>query len=255
MVRGLDSFREWFKGFEDQYTIIGGTACDLLMTEDNLDFRATKDIDLVLIVEALTPEFGRRFWNYVNAAGYEHRNHSTGEVQFYRFNKPSSETYPAMIELFSRRIEGILLPKEAVLTPMPLDEELSSLSAILLDEDYYAFLKQGRVTVSGVKVLDAAHLIPFKAKAWMDLTEEVRAGRHVDRKDIRKHRNDVFRLYQILPDGIRVPAPAGVLRDMEEFLERIAEEEIPLQQLGIAGATKENIIRELAETYLSGDVY
>lgn len=27
MVNGFDSFREKFKGYEDCYTIIGGTAC------------------------------------------------------------------------------------------------------------------------------------------------------------------------------------------------------------------------------------
>lgn len=31
MVRGIESFREWFRGYEDQYAIIGGTACDLLI--------------------------------------------------------------------------------------------------------------------------------------------------------------------------------------------------------------------------------
>ena len=49
MVTGIDSFKEWFKGSEEQYAIIGGTACDILMTEEGLDFRATKDIDLVLL--------------------------------------------------------------------------------------------------------------------------------------------------------------------------------------------------------------
>ena len=34
MVRGLDGFREWFRSYEEQYAIIGGTACDLLMTEE-----------------------------------------------------------------------------------------------------------------------------------------------------------------------------------------------------------------------------
>ena len=48
MVTGIDSFKEWFKGSEEQYAIIGGTACDILMTEEGLDFRATKDIDLVI---------------------------------------------------------------------------------------------------------------------------------------------------------------------------------------------------------------
>jgi hypothetical protein len=30
MVRGLDGFKEWFKGYESNYAVIGGTACDLL---------------------------------------------------------------------------------------------------------------------------------------------------------------------------------------------------------------------------------
>ena len=42
MVTGIDSFKEWFKGSEEQYAIIGGTGCDILMTEEGLDFRATK---------------------------------------------------------------------------------------------------------------------------------------------------------------------------------------------------------------------
>ncbi len=60
MVRGLDSFREWFRGYEEQYVIIGGTACDLLMSDSGLDFRATKDIDLVLIVEMIDTAFAAR---------------------------------------------------------------------------------------------------------------------------------------------------------------------------------------------------
>ena len=103
MVRGIDSFRDWFRGYEDQYAIIGGTACDLLMTDEGLDFRATKDIDLVLIVESVDVSFGRRFWEYVVEAGYEHRSKSSGEQQFYRFTNPRSQYFPSMIELFSRR--------------------------------------------------------------------------------------------------------------------------------------------------------
>lgn len=45
MVRGIESFKKWFQGYEDQYVIIGGTACDLLMNEGGLEFRATKDIE------------------------------------------------------------------------------------------------------------------------------------------------------------------------------------------------------------------
>ena len=54
----MQNFRERFGRFDDQFVIIGGTACELLMSEEELDFRATKDIDVVLIVENLTKEFG-----------------------------------------------------------------------------------------------------------------------------------------------------------------------------------------------------
>ena len=44
MVRGLERFREHFADFVDRYLIIGGTACDLALTEAGLEFRATRDI-------------------------------------------------------------------------------------------------------------------------------------------------------------------------------------------------------------------
>lgn len=168
MVTGFESFKRWFSEYSEQYTIIGGTACDLLMSEEGMDFRATRDIDMVLIVESLTPQFGERFWSYIRDAGYEHRNKSTGEPQFYRFTNPKSRDYPYMIELFSRRANAIVLSDDAVLTPLPLDHEISSLSAILLDDAYYQFLREGKTTIDGIPILDAMHLIPFKAKAWLD---------------------------------------------------------------------------------------
>ena len=65
MVRGLSIFQAWFKGFEDQYVLIGGTAALISMTEAGLPFRGTKDLDIVLHVEALTPAFGQKFWAFV----------------------------------------------------------------------------------------------------------------------------------------------------------------------------------------------
>lgn len=174
MVTGIESFKEWFKGNESQYAIIGGTACDILMTEEGLDFRATKDIDLVLIIEAVDAAFGRKFWDYVKQAGYEHCNKSSGMPQFYRFSHPMSNRYPAMIELFTRKLDAIQLPDDAVLTPLPMDEDISSLSAILLDDDYYEFLKQGKVTVDGVTVLD-----PESIKKLADFKTEAKKGRTV----------------------------------------------------------------------------
>ncbi len=58
MVRGLEIFQERFAACVDQYVLIGGTAASLTMEEAGLEFRATKDLDIVLHVEALTPAFG-----------------------------------------------------------------------------------------------------------------------------------------------------------------------------------------------------
>lgn len=35
MVSGFTKFKERFQGFENQYVIIGGTACDLIMETKN----------------------------------------------------------------------------------------------------------------------------------------------------------------------------------------------------------------------------
>ena len=252
MVRGIDSFRDWFRGYEEQYVIIGGTACDLLMSNEGLDFRATKDIDLVLIIEAIDASFGKRFWEYVVAAGYEHRNKNTGEQQFYRFTNPQSKNYPTMIELFTRKPDAIVLPDDAALSPIPVEDDISSLSAILLDNDYYNFLKQGRTHVAGVTVLDAAYLIPFKAKAWIDLSDRRLRGEQVDSKNIWKHKNDVFRLSELIVRNMEMASvlPETVKEDMRVFIERMKSEDIDLGQIGIHVKTKESVLDELKTLYL-----
>lgn len=250
MVTGLISFQEWFQGYEQQYTIIGGTACDLLMSDEGLDFRATKDIDLVLIIEAVTPEFGKHFWEYIIQAGYEHQNKSVGQPQFYRFSHPKSPEYPFMIELFARRIDAVVLPEGAALTPLPVDDDVSSLSAILLNTEYYEFLLQGRIKMDGVTILDAGYLIPFKAKAWLDLTDRKSAGENVDSKNIRKHKNDIFRLSALLGPNVRINVTSEIYKDIQTFLQVMRQENVDTKQLGLT-RSKETILEILQNTYHS----
>lgn len=251
MVTGINGFTEWFKGYEEQYTIIGGTACDILMTEAELDFRATKDIDMVVIIEAVNADFGKRFWEYIKNGGYEHCNKSSGQPQFYRFTHPKSKEYPSMIELFSRKLDSFKLPDNAVLMPLPIDDEISSLSAILLDDDYYELLRQGRRTIEGVSILDAAYLIPFKAKAWLDLSNRKLNGEQVDNKNIRKHKNDIFRLSDILEPDIRINVSEQIYSDINEFINKIHNEDINLSNLGIRDRTKDEILNELSGIYIN----
>lgn len=101
----------------------------------------------------------------------------------------------------------------------------------------------------GVTVLDAAYLIPFKAKAWMDLTDRKAAGEHVDSKNIKKHKNDVFRLTELIDPTAKIVAPQRVYADIQEFVQRMKNESVDIKQLGVVGRTTEKILEELKAMY------
>ena len=147
--------------------MIGGAACDILFAGNQGQFRTTRDLDVVLIVEALTEVFGERFWEFIRSGNYQNRVSGKGTPQFYRFDKPRDPTYPKMIELFART--DFPLKKQTGITPIHVDDAVSSLSAILLDEDYYQLLLSGKVIENGLSVLRPEYLILFKAKAYLDL--------------------------------------------------------------------------------------
>ncbi len=136
MVRGITVFKQYFEEYPDNYVIIGGTACDILMEEAGFIARATKDIDLILIVEALNAAFVEKFWEFIKDGKYERQEKSTDERNYYRFMKPKTKEFPFQIELFSRTPEHVQLNEPAHLTPIPVDDDLSSLLAILMNDDY-----------------------------------------------------------------------------------------------------------------------
>ena len=189
------------------------------------------------------------FWDFIKEAEYEHKNKSTGNAQFYRFTLPKSKEYPYMIEIFSRNPEFITLDEDAVLTPLPIDDEISSLSAILLNESYYELLRSGQVIVDDIPVLSATCLIPFKAKAWLDLRERKAKVEAVDSKNIKKHKNDVFRLAQLLTANSRQQLGDEILNDMKRFLAEMENEPLDLKSLGIRGLDKNEILNVLYQCY------
>ena len=196
---------------------------------------------MVLIVEALTPEFAKAFWDFIQVGEYQIKRRSNGQPQFYRFSHPKNPAFPKMIELFSRSQNPIILHPDSHLTPLHVDEEISSLSAIFLNDDYYRFLLNGRTISDDVSILDAEHIIPFKMKAWLDLKNKKREGMHVDSHDIKKHCLDVFRLSQLVS--------ASIQSDIDAFIDQMSEEEIHLMDLGIH-ESKEEILNILQQIYI-----
>jgi len=224
MVRGLSLFQEWFKDFGDHYVLIGGTAAKITMAEEGLEFRGTKDLDIILHIEMLTPEFGRKFWAFVQAGGYQLQE---GEIRhkpcMYRFQKPLGDDFPYMLELFSRVPDEVSFSPPGHLTPIPFDEQISSLSAILLDEDYYQFVLDGRRSKHGIPTwVGEDRLIPLKAIAWVEMTQRVAQGEIIDSRKINKHLADVVQLSALLRPGVTIEAPIKVQNDLRRFVERVA---------------------------------
>lgn len=248
--RGLEIFRRYFAEFADQYVLIGGTASFLAMEAAGLDARLTRDLDIVLLAEALTPEFGRAFWRFVDAGGYQSQQEAVTPRKFYRFCKPRDPAFPEMLELFSRLPDGLQYTPPRALTPIPFDASVASLSAILLDEAYYALLHQGMVKLDGLAWVNEQVLIPLKMKAWLDLRQRKAAGHPVDEKDIRKHFNDVLRLSRILPLDARVNLPETVSADVVAFV--AAARSQPDNTTGLklgAGITLASMLDDLQQVF------
>lgn len=225
MVVGIDKFREHFAGHENQYALIGGAACDLIFADAGLAFRATKDLDIVLCVEVVDAAFATAFSEFIDAGGYEARQKSDGHREFFRFIKPADKSYPYMIELFARQPGDLVLPESTGISKVPVDEDVISLSAILLDADYFAALQSAKVVVDDVSLLSEQLLIAFKAKAHLDLVERKAKGDAINDKDIKKHRNDVFRLAQLLPAETRVALSDSIRNDLRNFVASVRDDE------------------------------
>jgi hypothetical protein len=251
MVRGFEVFQQHFAGYSDQFTLIGGTATMFAMEDAHLEFRATKDLDIVLHVEAHSPEFVGAFWRFVEDGGYEVRQRSTARTGgFHRFQRPTNPDYPAMLELFSRAPDGLPLHSGAHLTPIPMDDAMANLSAILLDEDYYRFILDGRHVRDGVTMVRVDRLIPLKARAWLDLTARKQHGAtDIQTNNIRKHANDIIRLSQLLVPNDLIPVPSAIGAHLTDFLRKMmADTSLEPKAIGVPG-TRMTIGERIATAY------
>jgi len=257
MVRGLESFQKHFEAHTDHYVLIGGTACDVRLAEKTLEFRRTKDLDIILIVEALTDGFVQHFWEFIRAGGYE-----VAEIdehkRFYRFIRPKNGDYPTMLELFARH-PGVLQPTDGLhITDIPTGEDISSLSAILMDDDYYHFTLANSDTSNGLHLASDIALIALKAKAFLNNRQRKRDGHKVQDVDITKHKNDVIRLAAIVTGKEVGGLPESIRKDVATFIGVLPEEPDNIKELlkpwGLGNIRKEDIIAQLRTVFGIGDV-
>lgn len=90
MVEGIDIFRERLASRSDSLILIGGAACDDWFSRQQLDFRATKDLDIVLVAEALDQGRVSDIRAFIEEGEYEIRESSDASPILYRFSKPAT---------------------------------------------------------------------------------------------------------------------------------------------------------------------
>ncbi len=221
-VRGVERFARAMGAYAQDYVLIGGGACSILFDEVGRSFRATEDLDVVVIADSSNVAFARSLWDFIKRGGYKTGRRSDGGCTYYRFRLPddslSVAEYPVQIELFARHPDFRLSDETSKITPLPFGETVASLSAIILDDGYYEFIRDNAVPMVGVTTLNAIHVIPLKMRAHIDLNRKHDEGRHCNDKDLRKHRTDVADLSALLAPSARLELHGQMQRDVEDFL-------------------------------------
>ena len=199
-----------------------------------------------------------KFWEFVKQGNYEQRNKGVNENvepkhEYFRFMKPAYSNFPYQVELFSRNLGLMNFPEEARITPIPVDEDLSSLSAILMDNDYYHFTIEHSVLEDGVHIANIESLICLKSKAFLDLSQRKAKGESVDSRHIAKHKKDVFRLAAMLTPTSKFDLPDTLKADVSSYYDAIMQE-LPnadfIKSAGLGKVTSLQIVEQLKKAML-----
>ncbi len=241
MVEGLDRFKKHFASHTNQYVLIGGVACTIVLEKLGLSFRATKDLDVVLTIEVLDKGFSKVFHQFINMGEYQVQESSSVKQHFYRFKSPKDSSFPAMLELFSRKPDAIEL-KKGRLTPIPIDDKLESLSALLLDDDSYRLIHEGKRVIDGLSVASPIALVVLKAHACVNFLAADKQS------DARKHKNDVIRLYQLLSSNDRIYLDPSKKAMMEKFIESLIKDPPDFKNLRVKRSLEE-VIKNLRQLF------
>ena len=250
MVYGVEIFKEAFAAFQDSYVLSGGTACDAVLAGSRMKARTTDDIDMIVVVEKLTPAFVETFWRFIFEGEYKNGKRKRGDdkepvYELYRFTDPK-EGYPIQIELLARHSNALGAPSGFHIEPLPTEEEQYSLSAIMLDDDYYHLTVQNSEIVDGLRVASPLSLIGLKERAFLNLLSDREQGKKVNTRDITKHRNDVLKLAAIITPG-PYSCSEGIFVTNRDYVEHIRTM-LPSQALRDALGVGDEEVADLVET-------
>lgn len=215
---GLSHFQEFCKDLDEHYVVVGGFATIMLL-DSQLEGhgKATYDIDLVLLTTS-SNEISERIKQYVTEGKYDIQKGKKDQYQYYRFVNPKIQNFAKEIELFASNENDLELDEGQRIIPIDPEEGLYSLSAIMLDHEYFEMIKRNVDNTIGVApCTNTQATIMLKMSAFYDLQER-------GDKKWKKHRRDILKLTLLLTGEERIEMIGRMNKDFESFITHLEEE-------------------------------
>ena len=94
-----------------------------------------------------------------------------------------------------------------------------------------------------------AYIVPFKMRAYCDLSARKEQGEKVDSKNIKKHKNDVLKISQVLSPTVTIHVVEVIKQHMRDFIAEIEGQDINMRSLGLTGIALKDIITLWKKVY------
>lgn len=244
---GLNHFQDYCKDLQEDYVVVGGFATIMLL-DDELEGhgKATYDIDLVLLTTSST-KITNRIKEYITEGEYTIQKGDKDQYHYYRFVNPQKDNFAKEIELFASNENGIELNENQRIIPIDPEEGLYSLSAIMLDPEYFQMIKDNINKTLRAPCTNTQATIMLKMSAFYDLKER-------GDKKWKKHRRDILKLAMILTGEERIELVGRMKKDFNFFIAHIEGEDLTPKVfssiMGQLPVSKEEVLEILKKVFI-----
>ena len=136
--------------------------------------------------------------------------------------------------------------------PISVDDDLSSLSAILIIDEYYNYMIEHSQFENGLLRANIEALICLKVIAFLEIKERIDNGSKEDSKQLKKHKADIFRLAVMLSPDAEFILPAVIQNNVNQFMEAILNE-IPdkaiFKEMGLGNIDTMRVCEQLKKSF------
>lgn len=215
---GLGHFQEYCKEFDEQYVVVGGFATVMLLDEELGEGhgKATFDIDLVLLTNN-SVELAQKIKQYITDGKYDIQVGEKDQYKYYRFNNPKEENFAKEIEIFASNENELKLDDGQRILPIDPEEGLYSLSAIMLDPEYFEMIKNNVNKSTEAPCTNTQATIMLKMSAFYDLKKK-------EDNKWKKHRRDILKLSLLLTGEEEIKLIGRMKEDFDSFIQHLKEE-------------------------------